>query len=75
LPADAWEAFQLDLAAWTLGRWVESKLSERDSKGKPKHKLTTLLHDGDGPLPGVALAIDMAQVRTVHIREDGTWDD
>ena len=54
---------------------MESKLSERDSKGKPKHKLTTLLHDGDGPLPGVALAIDMAQVRTVHIREDGTWDD
>lgn len=54
---------------------MEGKLSERDKKGKPQHRLVDLLNDSNTPLPGVALAIDMAQVRTVHIREDGTWDD
>lgn len=75
LPADAWEAYQLDLATWTVGRWVESQLSERDSKGKPKHTLAKLLELEVAQPQGVALAIDTSQIRKVHVREDGTWDD
>lgn len=75
MPPDAWEAYQLDVAVWTLGRWVESKLSERDKKGKPVHKLTTLLHDGDGPAPGQYTHIDVSTLRKVHIKPDGTWDE
>lgn len=36
-------AWCFDQAVSSFGLWVESKLSERDKKGKPKHRLETLL--------------------------------
>ena len=79
LPADCWEAYQLDLATWTVGRWIESKLSERDKKGKPKHALADLLRDEKAqPQPQyapVSLLLGGKAPRKVHIKEDGTWDD
>ena len=77
MPPDAWESYQLDLAAWTVGRWAESKLSERDKRGKPLHTLTALLSEpGEAPAQSFApLAIDRSQLRKVRVKEDGTWDD
>ena len=74
MPPDAWESYQLDLAAWTVGRWVESKLSEHDKRGKPKHTLSALL--SDEPAQEFApLAVDRSKIRKVHVKPDGTWDD
>jgi hypothetical protein len=41
--ANPWLAWQFDNAVFTFGRWVDSKLNERDKKGKPKHKIEALL--------------------------------
>lgn len=30
LPPESWEAYQLDHATCTLGKWTESKLAEKD---------------------------------------------
>lgn len=39
-----WLAYQLDSAVFAFGRWMESKLNERDPKtGKHRHKVHTLL--------------------------------
>lgn len=70
---DSWAAYQFDLAVAQFGAWVEGRLGERDSKGKPKHTLAQLLSDGTEkaqylPLAGLA-------VRMVRIKEDGTWDE
>ena len=45
MPPDSWQAFQFDLAVWTVGRWVDGKLAERDKKGNPLHRLRDLLND------------------------------
>lgn len=45
LPPDSWEAYQLDLAALEVGRWVEGKLNERDKQNRPKHHLEDLLSE------------------------------
>jgi hypothetical protein len=73
--ADAWAAYQFDLAVAQFGAWVEGKLQERDGKGKPKHTLAKLLEVERARGQGAALTIDMAQVRTVRVKEDGTWDE
>lgn len=58
-----------------MGRWVESKLSERDKQGKPKHTLKKLLAVKGAQPQGFALAVDLSQIRKVRVKEDGTWDD
>ena len=66
----------MDLATWTVGRWIESKLSERDKKGKPLHTLSKLLDAPGAQAQGFApLAVDVSQLRKVRVKEDGTWDD
>lgn len=50
---NSWIAYQFDNGVVTFGRVTESKLSERDKNGKPKHRLDRLLADRpdtrDGP--------------------------
>lgn len=58
-----------------MGRLIDSKLAERDKKGKPVHRLVDLLNDGDTPAPGQYTHIDVSTLRKVHVREDGTWDE
>jgi hypothetical protein len=41
----SWEAYQVDLACLTVGRWVEGKLAERGKKGKRLHRLEDLLRE------------------------------
>lgn len=41
--ADTWAAFQLDMATMMLGRWVESRLSERNRDGSAKWSIEYLL--------------------------------
>jgi hypothetical protein len=72
---DAWAAYQLDVAVMEFGTWVESKLNERDAKGKPKTTLAKLLDDGSRPREYAPLNIDTASLRRVQVREDGTWED
>jgi len=40
---DDWAAWCFDQAIGTFGQWVENKLAERDKKGKPVHRIETLL--------------------------------
>lgn len=47
---DEWLAFQYDTSIAFFGMWVEGKLSETDSKGRPKHDLEKLLADPDKPV-------------------------
>ena len=72
--ADEWAAYQFDLAVGQFGAWVEGKLNERDSKGKPKHTLAALLDD----TPAQArqyMPVSAAGLRKVRVKEDGTWED
>jgi len=57
-----------------FGAWVEGKLQERDSKGKPKHTLAGLLAEG-GTQQFAPLMVDVSQLRKVRVKEDGTWDE
>lgn len=45
---DDWLALQFDLTVAEYGLYVEGKLEERDSKGKPKHTLKKIL-SGEKP--------------------------
>jgi hypothetical protein len=66
----------LDVAVMEFGTWVENRLNERDSKGKPKHTLAKLLSVETGrPREYAPLNIDPAGLRRVRVREDGTWED
>jgi len=38
-----WLAWQFDNAIALFGHWVEARLSERDEKNRPKHRLEKLL--------------------------------
>jgi hypothetical protein len=72
LAPDSWEAYQLDLAAWMVGAWVEGKLAERDKRGKPVHRLRDLL--SDEPAKGTGFrAMGMAGARRMAIPESGVW--
>lgn len=80
LPADSWEAYQLDLATWTVGRWIEGKLSERDKKGTPKHTLAALLEAEVAQVQQFASLAALSGLagrtpRAVRIKPDGTWDE
>jgi hypothetical protein len=73
---DEWAAYQLDDAVTYLGRWVESKLSERDGRGKPRYTLEFLLKEQEGkrsPSKGRFQSIAMRATRKVRVRPDGTW--
>jgi hypothetical protein len=73
---DEWAAYQLDDAVTYLGRWVESKLSERDWRGKPRYTLAYLLQDREGKdqAPRSKFqSIAMRATRKVRVRPDGTW--
>lgn len=76
LAPESWEAYQLDLVAFHTGKWVESKLEERDKKHKPIHKLEDLLaepKEGEGSkLFGSLIG---RVTKKVVIKPDGTWDD
>ena len=74
LPSDSWEAYQLDLAAWTVGRWIDGKLSERDKKGNPVHNLAKLLGDETAQARQFT-PVDATQLRKVRVKADGTWDE
>ena len=66
----------MDLVTYHTGKWIESKLEERDKKNKPIYKLEDLLADpqeGAGnPLFG---SLAGRVTRKVQIKPDGTWDD
>ncbi|GIV73535.1 MAG: hypothetical protein KatS3mg049_2091 [Caldilinea sp.] len=69
LAPDSWAAFQLDLACWTLGRWVEAKLAERDRQGRSRYRLQELLQEGRSgfrPLGGLV-------TRRMKVPESGIW--
>lgn len=40
---DVWTAVQFDMACAWLGGYIESKVSELDEKGKPRHTLEDVL--------------------------------
>lgn len=74
LPATSWEAYQLDLCALQVGRWIENKLNERDDKGKPLTTLARLLDEDDGAV-GVTEFRSLAGMvtRKVAIPDNGIW--
>lgn len=51
LSPSSWEAYQLDLAALELGRWVEGKRDERDKQGRLRHRMADLLRDAPEASP------------------------
>lgn len=66
----------MDLAVYHTGKWIESKLEERDKKHQPIHKLEDLLAEpkqGEGDRLFGSLAGRVT--RKVVIKPDGTWDD
>lgn len=74
LPAESWEAYQLDTAALYFGRWVDGKLSERDGKGKPIHRLADLLRPPKkGEKVSAFRPLGGPGVKRVKINADGTW--
>lgn len=44
---DGYLAYQVDLACLTFGRYVENKLAERTSKGRPKYTVEALVAEPD----------------------------
>jgi len=76
LPPESWEAYQLDHAAFILGKHVENLLGEKDKKGKPVYKLADLLaepQEGEGS--PMFRSLKGMVMKKVQIKPDGTWDD
>lgn len=81
LPADSWEAFQVDLACLRLGREIENKLAERDKNGRPKHTLTGILAEFEPAREQLSVRQETQYAslrehvtRKVRIPENGIWD-
>ena len=81
LPADSWEAFQVDLACLRLGREIESKLAERDKNGKPKHTVASIMSDFAPAREQLSVRQETQYAslrehvtRKVRIPENGIWD-
>jgi hypothetical protein len=70
LAPDSWDAYQLDVAVWALGVWVEGKLAERDKQGRPVYRLRDLL--SDAPTSGYR-SMAMPDVKRMAIPESGVW--
>ncbi len=72
---DPWAAYQFDMAVGQFGAWVEGKLSERDKAGKPKHTLAGLLAEQATGGDRQYRQVSAEGLRTVRVKEDGTWED
>lgn len=72
LDAESWEAFQFDMAVLTVGRWIDSKLAERDKQGKPIHRLQDLLREDTGP-DAEFRSLKSPALRKMRIPENGIW--
>lgn len=73
LAPTSWEAYQLDLCALQVGRWIENKLQERDDKGKPIHTLARLL-DAEATQPATEFRSLAGMVtQKVAIPDNGIW--
>lgn len=73
LAADSWEAYQLDLATWTVGRWIDGKMAERDKQGKPVHKLQDLLSETKKPASQFSSLASKPGIKRMTIPESGIW--
>jgi len=70
LAPDSWEAYQLDVATWMVGIWIEGKLAERDKQGKLVHRLRDLL--SDAPTSGFR-SLATPDTKRMAISESGVW--
>jgi len=72
---DEWAAYQLDVAALTLGRWVDAKLSERDKAGRPTHRLLDLLAEKKGKDQGAGQFRSVGHLVTTKMKipASGVW--
>lgn len=46
--SNTWDAYQFDAALCRFGIWIDNKLAELDSKGRPLHTLKSLLSAAPG---------------------------
>lgn len=66
LPSDEkWLRWMFNNAVFTLGRWVENKLAERDRDGKPVHRIERLLD-----IPIQPKKLTLAQFKAMGLEED-----
>ncbi len=73
-PTD-WCGWQFDTTVLLFGRWVESKLQERDKKGRPVHTLKELTQPYQAQRHQQQYASLMGRVsHKVKVKPDGTWD-
>lgn len=76
LPPESWEAYQLDLAVYQLGTWVQNKLGEKDKQNRPIYKLADLLADPkEEEASPLFRSLAGMVTKKVAIKPDGTWDD
>jgi len=74
LPPDSWQAFQFDLATWTVGRWIDGKLAERDKQGHPLHRLQDLLRDApQGQDTGGFRSLKHMAAKKMTVPASGIW--
>ena len=73
LAPTSWEAYQLDLCALQVGRWIENKLNERDDKGKPIHTLGQLLDEEEQKPATEFRSMAGLVTRKMAIPESGIW--
>ncbi len=71
LKAASWEAYQLDVATLTVGLWLDGKLAERDSQGKPVHRLADLL-SGTKAQSGYR-SLSAPGMQRLQVPESGIW--
>ena len=69
----SWEAYQFDLAALTLGRWVDNKLAETDKKGNPVNRLQDLLGESKPSGEGEFRSLAGMVTEKMAIPESGVW--
>lgn len=73
LTPHSWQAWNLDISCLQLGRWIESKLNERNKNGKPVYRLADLLrgHEQEPANEFASLKGFVSEVRRVP--ESGVW--
>lgn len=70
---ESWEAYQIDLATYQLGVWVENQLAERTKDGKPVHKLAELLEPEEGEPGPQFVTLAGRATKKMKIPENGIW--
>lgn len=63
-----WLAYQFDEAVFQYGRWVENKLAEVDSKGKPKYSIEDVLNNNGRSASLFALGAAKADGEIIDFR-------